>query len=90
MNKVSIGGFTIEEDNGVIHINTGNHTKSSNYTIIRDTIFKEDFNGSIEIKGDGIKIIIEGDCLGNIVGNCDVTVKGDMMGNMVGNMNIKR
>jgi hypothetical protein len=89
MNKVSIGGFNIEVEDGNIRINTGN-SKPSNYTILKDTVFKEDFSGSLEVKGDNVKIIIEGDCLGNIVGNCDVTVKGDMMGNMVGNMNVRR
>ena len=90
MNKVSIGGFSIEVDNGTIKINTGTDKTSSNYTIIKDSVFKEDFNGNIEVKGNGIKIIIEGDMNGNIVGNCDVDIGGDINGNLVGNMNIKR
>jgi hypothetical protein len=92
MNRVSIGGFNIEVDGDNIRINgvSNNKTSGSNYTIIKDTVFKQDFNGTIEVKGDNVKIIIEGDCMGNIVGNCDVVLNGDMLGNMVGNMNIKK
>lgn len=89
MNKVNIGGFSIEVDDGNIKINTGT-SKPSNYTIIKDTTFEDDFNGNIEVKANNIKIIIEGDMNGNVLGNCDVTIEGDMNGNMVGNINVKR
>ena len=89
MSKVCIDGLNIEVDGNNININRQN-SKTNNFTITKDTTFKEDFNGNIEVKADNVKIIIEGDMNGNVLGNCDVQIEGDMNGNMVGNLNVRR
>jgi hypothetical protein len=42
-----------------------------------------DVTGNITVTGSNIKIVIEGDMVGNIAGDCDVRVSGDYIGNKV-------
>ena len=81
--SININGLSIEGDGDEVRIRfNGRSGKTS--TILEDKIIKGDVNGNIEIKGSNIKIIIEGDVQGNIVGAADIQVQGDVMGNIVG------
>jgi len=47
-----------------------------------DKVFKGDFLGDITVTGKDVKIIIEGDFIGNIMGAADVIIEGDCVGNV--------
>jgi len=87
-NSINVNGINIISDEDGVHIKFNGKGSNGNI-IMKDTLFKEDFNGNIEVKGENVKIIIEGDVNGNIVGAGEVQIMGDIVGNIVGG-NVRR
>ena len=91
---INVDGLRIEYSNGNLTVKGLGNKKSSIFSssckgdkdviIDKDGNINGDVSGNIEITGDNVTLIIQGDVEGNIVGSAKITVKGDIEGNIVG------
>lgn len=83
VSNINVNGMNIEVDGDSIRIN-GSGKASKETVIDKSGVIKGDVGGNIRITGNNVKLIIEGDVEGNIIGNAEITVKGNIEGNIVG------
>lgn len=86
--EIFVNGVRIRVDGNDISINS-NKEKDNEKDVLTDTVFKKDFRGNIRIPANNVKIIIEGNFFGDIIGNCSVEIKGKHQGDIVGNVNFR-
>jgi len=85
--NTTINGMNISFDGEKLTIgglNKSNHScsKSSPINITKDGRIEGDVEGNIQIVGNNVTLIIQGDVTGNIVGAASVSVQGDITGNI--------
>ena len=87
---ININGMSIKYSNGKLTIeglDKVRDKKEKDLIIHRDGsnyIIKGDLVGNVEVTGDNVSLMVEGDIAGNVVGDCDLKVREDITGNLVG------